>query len=72
MMEASLVNILAPGRAHAGLRAWIQFGERFADIARALGANVDTIDIPWGRAIDPADIDKRVGRHRLSRRGHGT
>src|SRR5207248_753758 len=37
-----------------------QFGERFAAIAHALGACVDTVDIPWGRAADPADVEKRV------------
>lgn len=59
MMEASLVNILAPGE-----RVLVcvngQFGERYAEIAQALGAAVDTIDIPWGRAIDAADVEKRV------------
>jgi aspartate aminotransferase-like enzyme len=59
MMEASLVNILAPGE-----RVLVcvngQFGERYAEIALALGAAVDTIDIPWGRAIDPAEVEKRV------------
>ncbi len=59
MMEAALANILAPGE-RILIPAHGSFGERFADIARALGANVDTIDIPWGRAIDPADIEKRV------------
>src|SRR5260370_2278325 len=59
MMEASLVNILAPGE--RGLVCVNgQFGERYAEIALALGAAVDTIDIPWGRAIDPADIEKRA------------
>jgi aspartate aminotransferase-like enzyme len=59
MMEASLVNILAPGE-----RVLVcvngQFGERYAEIAQALGAAVDTIDIPWGHAIDPDEVEKRV------------
>lgn len=62
MMEASLVNLLAPGE-----RVLVcvngQFGERYADIAHALGAVVETIDIPWGRAIDPADIEKRLEKN---------
>jgi len=59
MMEASLVNILAPGE-RVLVACHGQFGERFAAIARALGANVDTLDIPWGLAVDPADIEKRI------------
>ncbi|HEV2687238.1 MAG TPA: alanine--glyoxylate aminotransferase family protein [Bryobacteraceae bacterium] len=59
VMEASLVNILAPGE-----RVLVcvngQFGERFAAIARALGANVDVLDVAWGQALDAAEIEKRV------------
>jgi aspartate aminotransferase-like enzyme len=59
MMEASLVNILAPGE-----RVLVccngQFGERFASIARVLGAAVDWIESPWGWAIDPSAVEKRV------------
>jgi aspartate aminotransferase-like enzyme len=59
MMEASLVNILAPGE-RVLIPAHGQFGERFAAIARAAGACVDTIEIPWGRAIDPGEIEARL------------
>lgn len=59
MMEASLVNTLAPGE-RALISAHGQFGERFADIARALGAEVDTLDIPWGRSPDAAETARRV------------
>jgi len=59
MMEASLVNILGPGE-----RLLIvingQFGERFTEIALALGAQVDLLEIPWGLAIDPAAVADRV------------
>jgi aspartate aminotransferase-like enzyme len=59
MMEASLVNVLAPGeRVLAVVNG--QFGERFGAIAQALGAQVDTLEIPWGSAADPDDIRKRV------------
>lgn len=59
MMEASLVNILAPGE-RVLVSTHGQFGERFVDIARALGACVDTLDVAWGRAPDPADFERRV------------
>jgi len=59
VMEASLINAVAPGE-----RVLVcvngQFGERFANIAKAIGAQVDVLEIPWGRAIDPAQIEERV------------
>lgn len=59
VMEASLVNILAPGE-----RLLVvvngQFGERFASIGKLLGAQVDLLEVPWGQALDAPDIEKRV------------
>jgi aspartate aminotransferase-like enzyme len=43
MMEAALANILSPGDAVLVVVAG-QFGERFVSIAKAFGAQVDTID----------------------------
>ena len=37
-----------------------QFGERFASIAKALGAQVDALGTPWGRAVDPDEVARRV------------
>ena len=58
-MEASLVNVLGPGE-----RVLVcvsgQFGERFAMIAKALGANVDVLETPWGQPVDPASIETRT------------
>lgn len=59
MMEAALVNVLAPGE-RALISAHGQFGERFAEIARSLGAGVETIETPWGRPLDPADVERRL------------
>jgi aspartate aminotransferase-like enzyme len=59
MMEAALVNILAPGE-RLLIPTHGQFGERFAAIARALGAHVDTVEIPWGCGVDPAGIARRL------------
>ena len=59
MMEASLVNTLA-----AGERVLIPtqgaFGERFVEIARALGAEVDRLESPWGLAVDPEEVRRWV------------
>jgi aspartate aminotransferase-like enzyme len=37
-----------------------QFGDRFAAIARAMGAEVDTVEAEWGHAPDPTAIEARL------------
>ena len=61
-MEASLVNILAPGESVL-FAVNGHFGERFAGIAKTLGAQVDLLEFPWGRAIDPSTIEQRVKKN---------
>jgi len=59
VMEASLANIMTPGdRLLVCVNG--QFGERFAAIGRALGAQIDALETPWGHALDPNAIEKRV------------
>lgn len=59
MMEAALVNVLAPDE-----RVLIvsngQWGERFAAIGTAIGAHVDTVDVPWGEDVDPDVVEARL------------
>jgi aspartate aminotransferase-like enzyme len=62
MMEAALANILGPGT-RALIIANGQFGERFAAIAQGLGGIVDTIEVPWGEAVDPALVEARLRQH---------
>lgn len=59
MMEASLANVLAPGD-KALVIANGQFAERFATIAKALGGDADTIDVPWGHAVDKDILATRL------------
>jgi len=59
VMEASLVNILAPGERVLAL-VHGQFGERYAQIARTLGAEVDVLESTWGDAPDPALVKARL------------
>jgi aspartate aminotransferase-like enzyme len=59
MMEAALANILGPGDAVLVVVAG-QFGERFVSIARAFGAQVDTIDVEWGGALDAQRVAERL------------
>jgi aspartate aminotransferase-like enzyme len=58
-MEASLVNSLAPGESVLCVIHG-HFGERFAAIAKTLGAQVDVLEFPWGTTVDARVIEKRV------------
>jgi len=58
-MEAALANVLAPGDAFLVVICG-QFGERFASIAQALGADFDRVEVPWGQAPDPITILERL------------
>lgn len=49
--EAAIVNMLSPGDDVLSITAGV-FGDRFAAIAEAFGANVIRIQGEWGKAID--------------------
>jgi aspartate aminotransferase-like enzyme len=54
-LEAAVVNTLSP--ADRVLAVTIgSFGDRFAKIASAFGAQVDRFEVPWGEAADPAAL----------------
>ncbi len=54
-MEASLVNILSPGDRVLAISVGV-FGERYADIAQAYGADVTRLHFPWGQAAEPEAV----------------
>jgi len=59
-MEASLVNLLEPGdTAIIGICGF--FGTRLAEMARRMGAEVVTVEAPWGQVLDP---DRMIETHR--------
>lgn len=59
MMEAALVNVVAPGERLLVVENG-QFGERFSAIGKALGAKVDAIVVPWGEAVDLGEVKRRL------------
>lgn len=59
IMEASLVNTVSPGDKVLVVSNG-QFAERFHAIAEALGADVDTVDVPWGEAVDVDALSRRL------------
>lgn len=42
------------------------FSERFDEIARSCGRDVDRLDVPWGRAHDLADVGRALKAHRYA------
>jgi alanine-glyoxylate transaminase/serine-glyoxylate transaminase/serine-pyruvate transaminase len=62
-METAIANLVEPGKkvlvAVSGY-----FGLRLAEIARRYGAEVQTIECEWGRAIDPAEAERALATFR--------
>jgi aspartate aminotransferase-like enzyme len=61
-MEAAVVNTIEPGERILAIRAGF-FGDRFAEIARSFGGEVTDWLIPWGQAIDPDELRKKLRAH---------
>lgn len=62
-METVLVNLLEPGD-HAVICVNGVFGNRMCDIAERAGARVTRVEAPWGRPIDPADVQAVLSKER--------
>jgi aspartate aminotransferase-like enzyme len=58
-MESAVSNLTSPGErilvASAG-----HFGNRWAEIAKAYQVEPDLLEAPWGKAVDPAEVRKRL------------
>ena len=58
-LEAAVVNTLSPGDKVLAVSVGY-FGDRFADLAAAYGAEVIKLDFPWGKAADPDSIRRAL------------
>ena len=58
-MEAAIYNLVNQGDKVLSLVIG-NFGERWAKIAKMRGADVETINADWGKAIDPAVLKARL------------
>ena len=56
-LEAAAVNLLSPGE-KALFCAMGSFGDRWANIAEAFGADVVRLRVPSGEPIDPEDVER--------------
>jgi aspartate aminotransferase-like enzyme/phosphoglycerate dehydrogenase-like enzyme len=73
LMEAGLANLTEPGD-HGLVISHGKFGERFVDIARALGRRVDVLAVPepeWGRAISLSEVQSHLDKDAAESRGGG-
>ncbi len=59
-MESALVNTLSPGDRVLSVTTGA-FGDRFAGIAEAFGADVERLEFPWGSAAEPAALAAHLG-----------
>jgi aspartate aminotransferase-like enzyme len=61
-LEAAIVNTLSPGDKVLSISNGA-FGERFADIAEAYGAEVIRLNFEWGKAVDLDAVEKVLRKH---------
>ena len=59
-IESAVVNTLSPGDRVLAVSIGA-FGDRFAKIAEAYGANVDRVAAEWGWAAAPDEVRERLG-----------
>ncbi len=60
-LESAVANVLSPGERVLVVTIGA-FGDRFADLAEAFGADVARLTLPWGEAADPEDLDDLLSR----------
>lgn len=60
-LESAVGNIVSPGERVLAVTIGA-FGDRFADLAEAFGADVARLTMPWGEAADPEDLDALLSR----------
>ncbi len=61
-MEAAVASVLARGEKMIAVRAG-KFGERWSDLGKTFGANVINVDIEWGAAITPTQVEELLKQH---------
>jgi aspartate aminotransferase-like enzyme len=61
-MEATITNLLSPGDTVISFSAG-KWGERYRDIARAYGMNVDSHEIPYGEAVEARQVEEALKKH---------
>ncbi len=60
-LEAAVANFVSPGDQVLAVSIGV-FGDRFANIAKAFGAQVEKMDFAWGTGADPQKIKERLAQ----------
>jgi aspartate aminotransferase-like enzyme len=55
-MESAVSNLLSPGDKAIAIRGG-KFGERWSLLLQAYGCQPVNVDVPWGQAVDPAQVE---------------
>jgi alanine-glyoxylate transaminase/serine-glyoxylate transaminase/serine-pyruvate transaminase len=63
-MEAAVANLTAPGKRVLAIVTGY-FGDRLAQIFERYGATVSRLDVEWGRACDPAAVQRALAASRV-------
>ncbi|MCH2173057.1 alanine--glyoxylate aminotransferase family protein [Myxococcota bacterium] len=58
-MDSAVSNMLSPGD-HALVVRGGKFGERWGEICASYGVRTTCIDVEWGRAVDPAAVERAL------------
>jgi aspartate aminotransferase-like enzyme len=65
-LESAVANLVSPGD-EVVVALCGNFGERFAALAVAYGAQVHRLESEWGRPVDPGDLKAFLQRHPSAR-----
>ncbi|MFH1441224.1 MAG: alanine--glyoxylate aminotransferase family protein [Candidatus Omnitrophota bacterium] len=58
-MEAAVVNLLSPADTVVIVEGG-KFGERWTEICAVYGIKTEVIKVPWGKAVNPKDIESKL------------
>ena len=61
-MEGCVVNFLSPGDTAIAINGG-KFGERWGQLGKAFGMNMVIIDVEWGTAVQPAQVEQALKDH---------
>ena len=61
-LESAVANLVSPGDEVVAAVCG-NFGERFAALATAYGADVVRLEFEWGQPVDPKDLEAVLERH---------
>ena len=61
-MESAVANLVRPGEP-ALVASCGKFGERWAELCNAYGADTIHWETEWGLKVDPAELDRRLGEN---------